>query len=61
MKKMFTVVLAARFSVNRLGAPALSFEEFKNYRQDTILGTSLLVTMPLGQYDSERLQPDYQR
>ncbi len=44
-----------RFSVNLYGAPALSLEEFRNYRQDTILGVSLMVTMPLGQYDSSRL------
>lgn len=46
---------ALRFSVNLYGAPALSFEEFKDYRQDTIFGVSLLVTMPLGQYDSDKL------
>jgi hypothetical protein len=44
-----------RFSVNLLGAPALSLGQFKHYRQDTILGVSLLVTMPLGQYDSSKL------
>ncbi len=46
---------AVRFSVNLCGAPALSFEEFQKYRQKTIFGISLLVTMPLGQYDSNRL------
>jgi len=46
---------AVRFSVNLYGSPALSFEEFKSYRQDTILGVSLQVTMPLGQYDSTKL------
>ena len=46
---------SVRFSVNLYGAPALSFEEFKNYRQDTILGVSLLATAPLGQYDSSKL------
>jgi hypothetical protein len=44
-----------RLSVNLYGAPALSFKEFKNYRQDTIFGVSLLATMPLGQYDSNKL------
>ncbi len=44
-----------RFSVNLYGAPALSFEEFRSYRQDTILGLSLQVTMPFGQYDSDKL------
>jgi len=46
---------AVRFSVNLYGAPALSFEEFKSYRQDTIVGVSLQVTAPLGQYDSDKL------
>ncbi len=46
---------AMRFSVNLYGAPALSLEEFRKYRQDTILGVSLLVTAPLGQYDSSKL------
>jgi Putative MetA-pathway of phenol degradation len=46
---------AVRFSVNLYGSPALSLEEFKSYRQDTIIGVSLLVTAPLGQYDSDKL------
>ncbi len=46
---------ALRFSVNLYGAPSLSLEEFKSYRQGTILGVSLLVTMPFGQYDSDKL------
>jgi hypothetical protein len=46
---------ALRFSVNLYGAPALSFKEFKSYRQKTILGVSLSATMPLGQYDPDRL------
>lgn len=44
-----------RFSINLYGAPALSFEEFRNYRQNTIIGASLSLTAPLGQYDSGRL------
>jgi hypothetical protein len=44
-----------RFSLNVLGAPALSFEEFQHYEQDVIVGVSLQVTAPLGQYDSDRL------
>jgi hypothetical protein len=46
---------AFRFSVNFIGAPALTAAEFKDYRQDFILGASLRVTAPLGQYDSEKL------
>lgn len=44
-----------RFSVNLYGGPALSFEEFKNYRPDTIVGLSFLVLAPLGDYDHNRL------
>jgi len=41
-----------RFSALLYGAPALSLEEFTNYKPDFIVGTSLAVTAPLGQYDS---------
>jgi hypothetical protein len=44
-----------RFSVDFIGAPALSTQEFANYRQNVILGTSVLVTAPLGQYDPSKL------
>lgn len=44
-----------RFSVNLYGAPALTLEEFRNYRQDLIVGVSLQVSVPLGQYDDDRL------
>ncbi len=47
--------LGLRLSVNLLGAPALSLPEFRNYRQDTIVGLSLVVTAPTGQYDSTKL------
>jgi hypothetical protein len=46
---------ALRLAVNFFGAPALSAAEFAAYRQDLILGASLTVTAPLGQYDPERL------
>lgn len=42
-------------SINFSGAPALSLEEFRNYQQDTIVGASLKVTAPWGQYESDRL------
>ena len=44
-----------RFSVNLYGAPALSLAEFPGYQQDVIIGTSLAITAPLGQYDASRL------
>jgi hypothetical protein len=43
------------FSVNLYGAPALSLEDFASYRQDTIVGASLEVTAPGGQYDADKL------
>jgi hypothetical protein len=44
-----------RFSVNFYGAPALSLKEFANYRQDVIIGASVQVSSPLGQYDRGKL------
>jgi hypothetical protein len=44
-----------RLSVNLLGAPALTLEEFRDYKQDLILGASLQVSAPWGQYDNSRV------
>ena len=44
-----------KLSVNLYGAPALSLKEFASYRQDVIVGASLQVTTPLGQYDNSKL------
>ncbi|MDX1431386.1 MAG: transporter [Gammaproteobacteria bacterium] len=44
-----------RFSLNFYGAPALSLQEFAAYQQDLIVGGSVQVTAPLGQYDDEKL------
>ena len=44
-----------RISMNFIGAPALSLAEFRNYRQNFVLGGSLQVIAPLGQYDPQRL------
>jgi hypothetical protein len=44
-----------RFYVNLYGAPALSMKEFAKYQQDTIIGVSLAVTAPGGQYDPSKL------
>jgi hypothetical protein len=44
-----------RFSVLLFGAPALSATEFDDYTPDLIVGASLAVTAPLGQYDSDKL------
>ncbi|SEP09707.1 hypothetical protein SAMN02990966_03950 [Rhodospirillales bacterium URHD0017] len=44
-----------RVSTNLYGAPAMDLREFRNYQQDLILGASVTVTLPTGQYDSSRL------
>jgi len=44
-----------RVSVNLFGAPALSSKEFANYKQDLIVGVSLQVSAPVGQYDDSKL------
>jgi hypothetical protein len=44
-----------RFSVNFFGAPALSLKEFAGFQQDLIIGASLQVSPPVGQYDESRL------
>jgi hypothetical protein len=44
-----------QLSVNFYGAPALSLKEFADYKQDLIIGASLQVSVPLGQYDSDKL------
>jgi len=44
-----------RFSVNFYGSPALSVKEFANYKQDLLIGASVQVSAPLGQYDSSKL------
>ena len=43
------------FTINLSGAPALSFEEFRDYRQETIVGLTFRLTAPLGAYDNDRL------
>jgi hypothetical protein len=46
---------AFRVTVNFYGAPALSLAEFRGYRQDLIVGASVQMIAPLGQYDPARL------
>jgi len=44
-----------RLSVNFIGAPALDLKEFRAYHQDLIVGASLQVSVPAGQYDPSKL------
>jgi hypothetical protein len=44
-----------RICVNFIGAPALPLSEFKEYRQNLVVGFSLQVYLPMGQYNPEKL------
>ncbi len=44
-----------RFSLNVDGAPALTLEEFADYEQDVIVGLSLQLVAPLGEYEKDKL------
>ncbi len=43
-----------RFAVNLYGGPAMDLETFATYQRKTIVGASLVVNTPLGQYDPAR-------
>ena len=46
---------AFRFSINLYGAPALTLKEFAVWEQDLIVGASLRVIAPWGQYDDTKI------
>lgn len=50
---------ALRFAINLFGAPPLEGAEFTQYRagleSDTIIGAGLIVTLPTGEYFSDKL------
>jgi len=43
-----------RLSVNFYGAPALTLSEYPAYQQDLVVGASVQVTAPWGQYDASK-------
>jgi hypothetical protein len=47
--------LVLRFSVNIKGGPAMPVEQFLRWRQKTIVGASLKIIAPTGQYDPAKL------
>jgi Putative MetA-pathway of phenol degradation len=47
--------LSARFSVNLKGGPAMAAREFVKWKQKLLLGASLTVVAPTGQYDPVHL------
>lgn len=44
-----------RLSVNFYGAPAITLDELESYHQDVIIGASLQIAPPFGQYDPNKL------
>jgi len=44
-----------RFSVNLMGGAAMDLEDFRKWRQKTIIGASLRLVPPTGQYDPTKL------
>jgi hypothetical protein len=44
-----------RLSAILVGVPAMDAREFRSFRQDWLIGTSVLVQIPIGQYDPDRL------
>jgi Putative MetA-pathway of phenol degradation len=44
-----------RFALNLYGAPAMTPKEFASYQPTTIIGASLVISAPLGQYDPGKL------
>jgi hypothetical protein len=47
--------LSGRFAVNLYGGRAMPAKEFRNWRQRVLLGASLTVVAPTGQYDPTKL------
>ena len=45
----------ARLSVNLYGGPTMEIPEFRKWKQKVILGTSLRIIAPTGQYDPTKL------
>jgi hypothetical protein len=45
----------AKLSINLVGNPAMTLREFSKAPRKTIVGTSLTVTMPTGEYDGTKL------
>jgi len=44
-----------RFSINLRGGPAMNVQDFRKWKQKTIVGVSMRVVAPTGQYDSTKL------
>lgn len=43
------------FAVNFLGSPSRTLKEIASYQENTVIGASVLATIPIGQYDPSKL------
>lgn len=46
---------SVEWSVNFLGAPAMKMSEMRGYHQKWVVGASIKATIPVGQYDPDKL------
>lgn len=46
--------MKVRFGINLLGSPALDKAEFRKFEQKTILGVSLVTSIPIGNYEDDK-------
>jgi hypothetical protein len=44
-----------KFGVNLIGSPVLQPKDFKKFQEDFVLGASVVVSVPIGQYFSDKL------
>ena len=47
--------MGVRIAVNVFGAPAMTPQQFQSYRPKTLIGASMVVKAPTGQYDPSKL------
>ncbi len=44
-----------KFGVNLLGSPVLAPKDFQRFEEHTVLGTSIVISVPIGQYYRDKL------
>lgn len=47
--------VSLRLGINIFGSPPLEIQDYRKFRQEKILGASLVITIPVGQYYTEKL------
>jgi hypothetical protein len=47
--------LKLRFGINLLGSPALAPKDFQRFKEETVLGLSIVTTAPTGQYFNDKM------